>query len=262
MKTGAILCILGAAVPAAFAALQENADEIVKASNEAFFAAGKNLKARVTMKLVTKDGKERVRELTMLRRNVEGGDQKYFMYFHKPQDVRRMAFLVWKYAGREDDRWIFIPAIDAVRRIAASDKRASFVGSDFTYEDVSGRDLADDTHRILRKEKLGERDCVVVESVPKNSEEFAKRLTWMDAVHHLPLKIEYQDAQAETVRVFTADEVGEIGKHWTITKRTMKNLRSGHRTEVAFTSTEYDLDMEEDLFTERNLKNPPAKWIK
>ena len=243
------------------------AEDRVKASNDAFFAAGKDLKARVTMKLIAKDGRERVRDLTMLRLNAgERGEQKYFLYFHKPADVRRTALMIWKYPAREDDRWIFVPAVDLVRRIAADDKRSSFVGSDFTYEDVSGRDVEDDVHRVVRPEKVGDRDCEVVESVPKSPTDHAKRLTWIDDANRLPLKIEYRDERGEALRLFTADEVKEVKagdrSYWTATRRTMKDVRSGHRTEVSLTSVEYDVGLEDGLFTERNLRNPPAKWIR
>ena len=83
----------------------------------------------------------------MLRKNYgeAGGEQKFFMYFFQPADVKDMTFMVYKYPAKDDDRWLFVPAINMVRRIAAQDKTSSFVGSDFTYEDVSGRDLHDDT---------------------------------------------------------------------------------------------------------------------
>src|SRR3972149_4191882 len=78
----------------------------------------------VTMRLVSRDGKERVRELTMSRRDLQdGGEQRYFIYFHRPPDVREMTFLLWKYPGRADDRWLYVPALKLVRRLAASDKR-------------------------------------------------------------------------------------------------------------------------------------------
>ncbi len=122
------------------------ADEVMKKSQAAFLYQGKDFKARVMMKLISKGGAERVRELTMLRKNYgeQGGDQKFFMYFFQPADVKDMTFMVYKYPERDDDRWLFVPAINMVRRIAAQDKRSSFVGSDFTYEDISGRDIQDD----------------------------------------------------------------------------------------------------------------------
>jgi len=123
------------------------ADEIMQKSHEAFFYAGDDMKAKVHMRLIRKDGKERIRVLTMLRKDLDNagdtGNQKYFMYFENPNDVRGMTFLVWKYPAKDDDRWIYISSIKMVRRIAAKDQQSSFVGSDFTYEDVSGRDLID-----------------------------------------------------------------------------------------------------------------------
>ena len=107
------------------------------------------------MRLISKGGQERIREMTMLRKNFGeiGGDQKYFMYFFQPADVKDMTFMVYKYHGKDADRWLFVPSISMVRRIAAKDKHSSFVGSDFTYEDVSGRNLQEDAHSIVKEEK-------------------------------------------------------------------------------------------------------------
>ncbi|KKM00205.1 hypothetical protein LCGC14_1806780, partial [marine sediment metagenome] len=82
--------------------------------------------------------------------------------------------------GREDDRWIFIPAVDLIRRIAAEDKYSSFVGSDFSHEDVSGRNVAEDIHTLLGEEKLGDREVFVIESVPRQAAAYTKRVSWID----------------------------------------------------------------------------------
>src|SRR3990172_1448528 len=148
---GASLAVLALARPVA---AQPTADEIMTKAHLAMYYAGEDMRARVTMRLVSRDGGERIRELTMSRRDLkEGGEQRYFIYFHRPPDVRDMTFLVWKYPGRDDDRWLYIPALKLVRRIAASDKRSSFAGSDFSYEDVSGREPEEDTHKLLKEEK-------------------------------------------------------------------------------------------------------------
>jgi hypothetical protein len=192
------------------------------------------------------------------------------MYFHKPGDVRRMTFMVWKYPTKEDDRWIFVPAVDLIRRIAADDKRSSFVGSDFTYEDVSGRDVTSDTHSLLRSEKLEDRDCYVIESTPKEPTDYIKRLSWIDKKTFLPLKEEYYDAQKELFRIFTADKVeeiklgdGEKKKSFpTVTKRTMKNVKTGHRTEVSYKTVLYNLGLRDKEFSDRYMRRPPRSWIR
>jgi hypothetical protein len=245
--------------------------EIVEKSRQAFYHAGADMKARVTMTLITAEDKTRTRVLTMLRRNVpDSRNQKYFLYFHEPGDIRGTAFLVWKYPERDDDRWIFIPAVNMVRRVAARDSRSSFVGSDFTYEDISGRDVSADTHTLLREEKLGDRDCYVIQSVPKGATEHTKELAWIDKKTFLPLKEEYYDAQNELARLFTADTITDVaaGKdatkeaYPTVTKRTMKNVKSGHRTEVRFDSVTYNAGLDDRLFTERSLLTPPQNWIR
>ncbi len=211
------------------------ADEIMKKSQESFFYQGRDFKARVMMKLISKGGQERIRELTMLRKNYgePGREQKYFMYFYQPADVKDMTFMVYKFPAKDDDRWLFVPAINMVRRIAAQDKSSSFVGSDFTYEDVSGRDIEDDIHSISGEEQFNGKDCFVIKSAPKAQDvDYTYKLSWIDKGSFLPLKEEYYDRKGELNRVFSADEIKDVKGFPTITKRTMKNLLSGHRTEV------------------------------
>ncbi len=239
------------------------ADEIVARSQEAFLAPGDDMSARVTMRLINKAGRERVREMTMLRKDLPDGDQKYFMYFHRPGDVRGMTFMVWKYRGRADDRWLFVPAISLVRRIAANDSRSSFVGSDFTYEDVSGRDVDADTHTLVREEVLDGATCYVVESVPLDDGlEYQRKVSWIDTTSFLSLKEEYYDHRGELYRTYTADAIADVSGYKTVTHRTMTDVAKGHRTEVVFESVEYDVGLGDDLFTERSLRRPPTKWIR
>ncbi len=238
--------------------------DIMKKTQLAFLYQGKDMKIRVYMRLISQDGKERVREMTMLRKNYqEGGDQKYFIYFYQPADVRDMTFMVYKYAAKDDDRWIFMPALNMVRRIAANDKRSSFVGSDFTYEDVSGRDIEDDNHTIAQEEKIGDRDVNVIKSAPKDERgaDFSYKLSWIDKGNFLPLKEEYYDKRGELYKVFTANEVKDVQGFPVITKRTMKDVKTGHRTEVSYQKTEFNVGLTDDVFTERYLKKPLKKWI-
>jgi predicted RND superfamily exporter protein/outer membrane lipoprotein-sorting protein len=240
-----------------------DADEIAKRSLLAFYYPGKDFRAKIAMKLQTKGGDVRERQIAMLRKNEgePGGNQRYFLYFHKPDDVRRTAFLVWKYPEKDDDRWLFLPAVDVVRRIAASDRRSSFVGSDFTYEDISGRDLAADTRKLLGTEKLGDVGCFVIESLPKEEAEYGKKVSWIETQTYLPKKEEYYDRRGQLYKVFTADALETVKGFPTITRRTMKDVSTGHVTTVEMSAIDYGVGVEDEVFTERFLRRPPKRWI-
>jgi len=256
------LLLIAALLP--LQALALSGEDVMKKSQAAFLYPGKDFKARVVMKLVNKDGQERIREMTMLRKNAgePGGEQKYFLYFFQPADVKDMSFMIYKYPAKNADRWMFIPAINMVKRIAAQDNRSSFVGSDFTYEDVSGRNIEDDSHVIEREEKLGNRDCFVVKSTPKTADaDFGYKFTWVDKANSLPLKEEQFDKKGARYKLFTAEEVTEIKGFPTVAKRSMKNLQTGHRTDVSYLKADYDIGIDDSLFSERFLRQPPRKWV-
>jgi hypothetical protein len=263
-RVAAASLILAFAVFASIAGAADNATEIMKKSQAVFLYSGKDFKARIQMKLIAQSGQERLRELTMLRKNFgePGGAQKYFMYFFLPADVKDMTFMVHKHPGRDADRWLFVPAISMVRRIAARDKSSSFVGSDFSYEDVSGRNIDDDTHILVKEEKLDNKDCYVVKSTPKAADvDYSYKTSWIDKAAYLPLKEEYYDKKGDLYKTFAANEIKTIKGFPTITKRTMKNAQSGHRTDVTFLKADYDLGIDDNLFSERFLKQPPKRWI-
>jgi outer membrane lipoprotein-sorting protein len=236
-----------------------SAEEIVERQLAAFYQEGRDFRAEVLMRLTNARGSRRERVMKMLRVNSgDEGDQRYLVIFDAPADVRGLGFLVWKYPRREDDRWLYFPALKVVKRVAADDKRSSFVGSDFTYEDISGRDLNDEQHTLLRSETLNDRPAYVIESRPKAAATYARRVSWIDSERWLPLKEEYYDAQNALQRVFQAEKVENIEGHWTVTVRSMTSSQSGHRTDVTFKSVRYDTGLAPDVFTEHSLRNPPA----
>jgi outer membrane lipoprotein-sorting protein len=235
-----------------------SAEDIVRKEVDAFYESGKAFQAKVTMRLLTAKGSARERTMDLWRINLGSeGDQRYMISFEAPADVRGMGFLVWKYPKKEADRWLYFPALKAIRRVAADDKRSSFVGSDFSYEDISGRQVDEEQHTLLRQEKLDDRDAYVIESRPKTPATYDKRLIWIDTERWLPLKEEYYDAEGKLQRVFKAEKVEQVGGYWTVTSRSMLTTASGHRTVVDFTDVRYDVPLSDDLFTERSLRNPP-----
>ena len=114
--------------------------EIIDRANLASFYAGENGRSDARMIIFDDKGNKQLRQFVIHRKDLaDGGDQQFLVVFSRPADVRGTVFLVHKKAQAEDDRWLYLPALDLEKRIATSDNRSSFVGSDFFYEDVSGR---------------------------------------------------------------------------------------------------------------------------
>lgn len=238
------------------------ADEIIEKSNIAYYYTADDGKARAKMKIIDSRGRERYREMTILRKDIkDGGRQNYYVFFHEPADVRKMVFMVWKQAEGDDDRWLYIPAIDLVKRIATSDKRSSFAGGVFTYEDVSGRRTSDDTHELVREEKIDGKDSYVIKNTPKDTEvvEFSYYISWIDKATFLPIKGEYFDKQGKLYRTITVDEIKIIDGHPTAVKGTGKNLETGLSTTIEFVDVKYDIGLKESTFAERYLRRPPRE---
>lgn len=228
---------------------------IVEKANLASYYAATNGRAEVKMKITDSQGRERSREFVITRLDIkDGGDQKFFVYFRKPSDVRKMVYMVHKHVGKDDDRWLYLPALDLVKRIAASDERTSFVGSDFLYEDVSGRGPDEDTHVLTEETE----DAYVLKSTPKvpSSVEFTSSKIWVSKKTFLPLKAELYKGD-RLYRTMTSEKVATIQGHPVVLRSIIVNHESGGRTELEFSKVTFDSKVKEDLFTERYLRRPP-----
>ncbi len=244
------------------AAEEPDATAIMRDAHIRFYYAGDDGVADVVMTLTDKKGRERLREFTMLRWDEEdGGEQRYYTYFKKPADVRRTTFMVIKHQGADDDRWIYVPAVDLVRRVSARDKNSSFVGSDFSYEDVSGRHWLDDEHLLESASELDGTAVYVIRSTPTDGAAWAYRLSYIDVDRLLPLKEEYFDEDGEMIRIFTADQIDEVDGIPTVTARTMRDLKKERQTTVVFSDVKYNTGIDPDIFSERYLKAPPREYV-
>lgn len=234
-------------------------ETIVSKANIVAYYQGEDGKANVKMTVTNKRNQKRLHEFNILRKDTEdGGDQKYFVYFLKPPDVRKMVYMVHKNADpdKDDNRWLYLPALDLVKRIAAGDKRTSFVGSDFLYEDVSGRSLKEDTHELIKTTD----EFFVVKNIPKKPDtvEFSYYNVSIDRKTYVPMKMEFYDKDDKLYRVIESKKVEMIQKMPTVVKSVVSDLKTGSKTEMEFTEVKYDIDLE-DIFQERYLRRPPRE---
>jgi len=253
-----------AALAAAFAAEADplvNADEIIERANLASYYAGADGRSEVRMIISDAQGRKQRRQFTVLRRDVEdGGDQQFLVVFSQPSDVRNTVFLVDKHIGRDDDRWLYLPGLDLVKRISAGDQRTSFVGAHYFYEDVSGRSPTDDAHELVETTD----EFYVLKHVPKTGQsvEFASYVTWIDRTSFLPMKIEYENASGALYRRVEVLKVEEIGGYPTVTASRVSDLIGNGTTDMQFRYIKYDVGLPEQAFTERSLRNSPREWLR
>ena len=234
-------------------------EAIIDRANRAAYYAGDDGRAQTRLTIVDRQGRERIRQFTILRRDdADGGDQAYAVLFSRPADVRGTVFLVQKNVGSYDDRWLYLPSLDLVKRIAAGDKRTSFVGSDFFYEDVSGRSPEDDTHELV--ETTAQHYVIRNTPLDSGSVEFDTWTVWIDKTTFLPVKMEYLDG-GEVYRRIEALETETIGGYPTVTKMKVSDLRTGGHTISEMRNITYDLALPASVFTERTLRNPERKWF-
>lgn len=245
-------------------------EDIIHNTNYTSYYQGQDGKASVKMTITDAQNRTRTREFIILRRDSPTsddvtdrsyeGDQNMYVYFKRPADVNKMVFMVLKKIKTNDDRWLYLPALDLVKRIAASDKRTSFVGSDFLYEDVSGRSLAADKHALIGTDD----NYYIVENTPVTPAEveFSKYIMYIHKTTFLPISTEYYDKQGVKYKTYTALAVDTIEGHPTITKSEAKNLQTGGSTLMEYSSVQYDIGIPDDIFSERYLRKPPRKLLR
>lgn len=249
-----------------------SAEAIVRKSNHMSLYQGDDCRGSITLTITDRQGRIRKRAFTMLRRDADASDtdQKYFVFFQEPADIRKMVFMVHKevLSGKDDDRWLYMPSLDLVKRIAASDKRTSFVGSDFLYEDISGRNPAEDIHELVETTDSHH----VLKSRPRKPEsvEFAYYVSRIDTKTFLPSEITYfkeDDRPYRRIRAIRVDRVeaddrGAKTGYPTVTQSLAEDLETGSRSEMIFSRVRYNTGLDEGLFSERYLRRPPRDVVR
>ena len=262
----ALLVTLASPAPAPALALPEGG-ALMERCVKVWYYGGGDAIAKLRMEIVDRGGGKRYRVMTMLRKNVGAkGEQRYLIYFHEPGDVRRMTCMVWKHVGANDERWMFVPAANRVRRVAAPE-RSRFLGSDFTREEFSGGDASADLHRVDRYELLEGRPCWVVESVPKKPVEYTRMTTWVDTTTSIPWKQEFRDRRGEVFRTFTADKVLEIAAPGgrripTIMERTLWARDRASYTRLVTEAILYDVGLSDADFVQGRLSVSLDAWYR
>ncbi|MCR5589248.1 MAG: outer membrane lipoprotein-sorting protein [Bacteroidales bacterium] len=213
--------------------------------------------AEMELSLKKKNGSARQRKITSWAMD-EGKDTKKIMFFTYPGDVKGTGFLTYDYdqVGKEDDKWLYLPAMKKTRRISGSSSKTDyFMGTDFTYDDMGSRNVYEDTHKLLREEERDGHKCWVVESVPVDKHEiYSRKVSWIRQDCLTAIYVEYYDKLNKLHRVLTISDVKEVQGFWTIHKMEMKNVQTEHSTIITVKNPKYNIKIDKTLFTVAKLE--------
>ncbi len=260
MKKIAITC--GAALSALMVALPVSAEtpeekgravfEEVERRNEGF------VDSQVAMLMVLKDkrGNTSEREMRVMTLEGENDEDKTLMVFDTPRDQKGTALLTYSYKKKDDDQWLYLPALKRVKKIASKNKSGPFMGSEFSFEDLAGQDVDEYDYKFLREEACGEGQCFVVESYPHDEYSgYTKIVSWIDKEHYRTFKAEFYDRKKSHLKTLTPTGYKLYeDKFWNPDLMEMVNHQTGKSTELVRSKTEYKTGLNERDFTKNSLK--------
>jgi outer membrane lipoprotein-sorting protein len=218
--------------------------------------------ATLTMKLVGKSGSVRERSLVWSTLKDKNGLSSSYLLFTAPADIKGTAFLSIENASGNDDQWLFLPALKRSRRIASNEKSQSFMGSDFTYDDLGEQEIDQSDYKLLRTEDQGAAKLHVIETAYKNPQKikesgYSKRIIWIDATTYMLVKTEFYGTDGKLKKVLECSGFKQFGdkKLWRPQVYIMKNLEKGTETHLRFANYKINQGIDASRFTLRNLES-------
>jgi Outer membrane lipoprotein-sorting protein len=219
---------------------------------------GKDFSSKVIMRLQKRQQKPRQRVLYSYAKDMGKSERWTLMRFVEPRDVSGTGLLTLDHPGDKSDQWLYLPALDRVRRISSSRKGGRFVGSDFYYEDLMDREVGMDYHFLKGKGRVGKIPCDILISTPKKSRSsiYSKRLSCIHRRTRIPISVDYyKRGNDKPIKRLRARKIKKVQGFWTVFDSTMYDLRTGHKTQLFTTRVKYNQGMRNSLFSQRSLSD-------
>jgi len=212
-----------------------------------------------TMQMILRNrqGEESKREIRSKALEVKTDGDKSMIVFDQPKDVAGTALLTYTHKAADDDRWLYLPAVKRVKRIASSNKSGPFMGSEFAYEDLGSQEPEKYTYKHLRDESFDGKDCFVFERYPKDKDSgYTRQVIWMDKAEYRPLKIEYHDRKQSLLKTLTLADYGQyLNKYWRPGKLDMVNHQTGKSTTLLFRDYKFRNGFKDRDFDQNSLQS-------
>jgi outer membrane lipoprotein-sorting protein len=227
--------------------------DIMRRADERY--TGDTAQYRLAMTLTSGRGSLRVREVSYYFKDY-GDTEKILMFFNSPRDVAGTGYLSFSYDDdQDDDIWLYLPAMKRVRRITGSGKNDSFMGTDFTYEDMGSRSLGKDEFSLRGEEALEGDPCWVVEARPKDGRDpYGRRLIWVRQDSYVLKAVDYYDRQDRLLKTLRVSGISQIDGIWTAQKMEMTNVQDRHSTVIEMSEIRYNVPLDDSLFAVTTLE--------
>jgi len=215
-----------------------------------------DLTAEMVMVLRNRHGQESRRDIRLRTLEVDGDGDKSLSIFDRPRDVEGTAFLSFSHTTGNDDQWLYLPALSRVKRISTSNKSGPFMGSEFSYEDISSQEVDEYTYTWNRDETLDGVEMYVIERVPvdKNSG-YTKLITWIDREHFRTMKVEFYDRKASLMKTLTQEGFHQyLEQFWRPDIMNMVNHQTGKSTVLEWTNYQFQTGLSDRDFDRNALK--------
>ena len=215
-----------------------------------------NYEANLIMVLQNKQGQKSNRDMRLKVIEVDGAGNRSLFVFDRPQDVKGTAFLVHSQKTKADDQWLYLPALKRVKRISSANQSGSFMGSEFSYEDLGSVEVEKYRHKYIRDESCGNTECHVVERTPKNKKSgYSRQLVWFDKKLFRIMQVQYFDKRNEHLKTMLLENYNKYnGNQWRASKITMKNHLTGKSTVLNWSDFKFGTDLDLKDFTKTALK--------
>ncbi|MFP5357531.1 MAG: outer membrane lipoprotein-sorting protein [Gammaproteobacteria bacterium] len=250
------LLLLAWQLPAAAQSPEEKGLALARAAEQKAAGWG-DTRATMTMILRDRSGKESVREIRSRALEVAGDGDKSLIVFDQPRDVAGTALLTFAHKQGDDDRWLYLPALKRVKRIAGSNQAGSFMGSEFAYEDLGSQEIEKYNHRWLRDETLNGLDCHVLERTPRDPNSgYTRQIAWMDTAELRLQKVEFYDRKNSLLKTLTVQGYKQYaGRHWRPDQLDMVNQQNGKSTTLRFRDYQFGTGLTDRDFDQNSLQN-------
>ena len=213
--------------------------------------------SELVMVLRNRNNAETSRELRIKSLEMPDGSTRALVVFDTPKDVRGTALLTYAYSDKEDEQWLFLPAVNRVKRIAGGGQSGPFMGSEFAFEDMASQRLEKFTYKHLREEEVGGKPCDVFERYPVNKASgYSRQVVWMEQGTHCIPKVEYYDRKGTLLKTLSMTDYKLYQeKNWRPGRMEMVNHQTGKSTLLEWKNYQFRTGLTERDFDQNSLKN-------